>query len=128
MCTYPFNFGRVDFVIILMNDLELVRNKHVCTTNLTKFSPNSKFYVNVLLHALSYLDVLSLKTRRQRLSELLGLFRVTDNKSVKVSGATDLELGVSVALADLDHLGIAPASLLKEVTDVGDLLGHVWKK
>jgi hypothetical protein len=38
-------------------------------------------------------------------------------------GASDLELHDTLRLLDLDVLGILSASLLKEVTDIVDLLG-----
>lgn len=38
--------------------------------------------------------------------------------------ASDLELCLSVPLSDLDQLGVASAGLLKEVTDISNLLGH----
>jgi hypothetical protein len=38
-------------------------------------------------------------------------------------GASDLELHDTLSLLDLDVLGILSASLLKEVTDIVDLLG-----
>ena len=71
------------------------------------------------------LDILTLQTRRQTLSQLIGLLGILNTQGVQVLGATDLELGASGALADLDHLGVLTTSLLEEVTDVGDLLGHV---
>ncbi len=71
------------------------------------------------------LDILTLQTRGQTLSQLIGLLGILDTQGVQVLGATDLELGASGTLADLDHLGVLAAGLLEEVTDVGDLLGHV---
>ena len=71
------------------------------------------------------LDILTLQTRGQTLSQLISLLSILNTQGVQVLGATDLELGASGALADLDHLGVLTTGLLEEVTDVGDLLGHV---
>jgi hypothetical protein len=42
-----------------------------------------------------------------------------------VARASDLELSLRIALADFHQLGISSACLLKEVTDVCNLLRHV---
>ena len=58
------------------------------------------------------------------MGKLLGLLGILYLESVEVSAASDLELGLAVALLDLDQLGIPAASLLEEVADVGNFLGH----
>lgn len=71
------------------------------------------------------LDILTLQTRGQTLSQLIGLLSILNTQGVQVLGATNLELGASGALADLDHLGVLTTGLLEEITDVGNLLGHI---
>jgi hypothetical protein len=73
------------------------------------------------------LDILTLQTRRQTLSQLIGLLGILNTQGVQVTRATDLELGRTGTLADLNLLGVLTAGLLEEVTNVGDLLGHGWK-
>lgn len=58
------------------------------------------------------------------MSQFVGLFRVGDLQCVQVTRASDLELGLSITLADLDKLGVASACLLKKVSDIGNLLWH----
>jgi len=70
------------------------------------------------------LDVFLLKTWGKRLSQLLSLLRVSYNKCIQITAATDLKFGLVASLADLDHLSVTAASLLKEIPDVCDLLGH----
>ena len=74
------------------------------------------------------LDILTLQTRWQTLSQLISLLRIFHTKSVQVLGTTDLELGTSRTLTDLNHLGILATGLLEEVANIGDLLGHGWMK
>ena len=101
---------------------------HVCFSD----SEYPFFYIAIVIcsininnksHA-SYLDILALKTRGQRLGKLLGLLGILYLESVEVSAASDLELGLLLTLVDLDHLGIPAAGLLEEVADVGNFLGH----
>lgn len=70
------------------------------------------------------LDALALKTWGQRLSQFVSLFGVLHLQCVQVTRASDLELGFGITLADLDKLGVASACLLKEVSDIGNLLWH----
>lgn len=70
------------------------------------------------------LDVLSCQTRRKRLGQFVGLFGISDNQGIQVTRASDLELGLGITLADLYQLGITSASLLKEITDICNLLWH----
>mmetsp|Transcript_24298 Transcript_24298/g.59506 ORF Transcript_24298/g.59506 Transcript_24298/m.59506 type:complete len:128 (-) Transcript_24298:87-470(-) len=72
----------------------------------------------------SNLDVLALKTWGQRLSQFIGLLGVLDLQCIQVTRASDLELGLGITLADLDKLGVAPAGLLKKVSDISNLLWH----
>jgi hypothetical protein len=65
-----------------------------------------------------------LQTWGQRLGQFIGLLAVGDNQGIQVSRASNLELGLRITLADLDQLSIASASLLKEVTDICNLLWH----
>ena len=74
------------------------------------------------------LDILTLQTGWQTLSQLISLLRIFHTKSVQVLGTTDLELGTSRTLTDLNHLGILATGLLEEVANIGDLLGHGLKK
>ena len=72
-------------------------------------------------------DLDDIKARRKRLLELLGLLSVVDDEGVEEARAAHLELGlrhlvVDDILLDARRLGVAPASNLKEVLDVGDLL------
>lgn len=82
--------------------------------------------ISQFISVLKYLDldILTLQTRGQTLSQLIGLFGILNTQGVKVTRATDLELGTSRTLTDLDQLGILATGLLEEVTNVGDLLGH----
>merc|ERR1712187_505401 len=59
------------------------------------------------------------------LSELLGLVSILNLQGVKVSGASDLELGLA-GLVDLDGngLGVLSSGLKEEVLDLADLLWH----
>ena len=75
-------------------------------------------------HFPTNLDVLALKTWGQRLSQFIGLLGVLDLQCVQVTRASDLELGFGITLADLDKLGVAPACLLKKVSDISNLLWH----
>ena len=70
------------------------------------------------------LDVLSCQTRGKRLGQFVGLFGISDNQGIQVTRASDLELGLGITLADLYQLGITSASLLKEITDICNLLWH----
>jgi hypothetical protein len=70
------------------------------------------------------LDVLALKTWGKRLGQFVCLFSVGDNQSIQVARASNLELCLSISLSDLDQFGIRSAGLLKEVTDIGNLLRH----
>ena len=70
------------------------------------------------------LDVLALKTRWERLSQFICLLGISDNQSVQMTRASDLELRLSISLSDLHQLGVASASLLQKVTDISNLLGH----
>jgi hypothetical protein len=72
----------------------------------------------------SCLDVLTLKARGQRLRQFIGLLVIGHNQCVQMARASDLELGLSIALANLDQLGIGSACLLEKVTDICNLLGH----
>jgi hypothetical protein len=72
----------------------------------------------------SCLDVLTLKTRGQRLRQFIGLLVIGHNQCVQMARASDLEFGLNIALANLHQLGIGSACLLEKVTDVGNLLGH----
>ena len=72
--------------------------------------------------AAKHLQVLDVKTWRKRLFQLVGLLGVNDDKSVKVSGASDLELDVRLGLHDLDRPGILSARREEEVLDFVDLL------
>jgi hypothetical protein len=73
------------------------------------------------------LDILTLQTRGQTLSQLIRLLSILNAQGVQVLGATNLELGATGTLADLDLFGVLAAGLLEEVANVGDLLGHVGK-
>ena len=57
--------------------------------------------------------------------ELVCLFGICDTESVKVSGASDLELGFASALLNLYGTSILSASLLEEVANIVDLL-RLW--
>ena len=72
----------------------------------------------------SFLDVLTLKTRGQRLRQFVGLLVIGHNQSVQMARASDLELGLDIALANLHQLGIGSACLLEKVTDISNLLRH----
>jgi hypothetical protein len=41
-----------------------------------------------------------------------------------MTGASDLEFSLRISLSDLDQSGVASAGLLKEVTDICNLLRH----
>ena len=58
--------------------------------------------------------------------QFLSLLRVFDHEGVQKPGATNREFGLSGPLADLDELGVLATGLLEEVTDVGDLLRHIY--
>ena len=58
------------------------------------------------------------------MSQFVGLFGISNLQCVQVTRASDLELGFRITLADLDKLGVASAGLLKEVSDISNLLWH----
>ena len=72
------------------------------------------------------LDVLTGKTRGERLGKLVGLLTVSDGEGVEVLGAANLKLGLLSLLVDLDELGVGSAGLLEEVANVGDGLRHFY--
>lgn len=72
------------------------------------------------------LDRYALQTRGETLCKLVSLFGISHNKSVQMARASDLEFGLRVALADFDKLGIVAASLLEEISDVCNLLRHIF--
>ena len=76
------------------------------------------------LHFGISLNILAIQTRRQTLSKLIGLFGICHHQCVKESRASNLELGLLVAFADLYQLGIRTAGLLQEISDIRNLLGH----
>ena len=71
-----------------------------------------------------FLDSLALKTRWQRLCQLISLLRISHNQSVQVARASNLELGLSITLADLNKLGVSTTGLLKKIADISNLLWH----
>jgi len=71
------------------------------------------------------LEFFDLETWGQRLLQLLGLFLVSDNEGVQVSGAAHFELGVFCVFLDLHRLGVLPPGLQQEVFDFHDLFRHV---
>lgn len=62
------------------------------------------------------------------MGELLSLLGILYLERVQIAAASDLELGLLLALVDLDHLRIPAAGLLEEVADVGNFLWHGFKK
>ena len=70
------------------------------------------------------LNILALQTRGQTLGKLVGLFGISHHQRVQESRASDLELGLLIALADLYQLGIRTASLLQKIADIRNLLRH----
>lgn len=90
-------------------------------------APNDKITIKTGNRICSFsfnLDALALKTWGQRLSQFVSLLGVLNLQCVQVTRASDLELGFGVTLADLDKLGITSACLLKEVSDISNLLWH----
>lgn len=82
-------------------------------------------------HAL--LQSVNLQSWWKRLSEFLGLVSVVHNQSVLVSGASNLELGLSELLTgSVDFrvglngsgLDVAPSSKLNELLNVGNFSSH----
>lgn len=73
---------------------------------------------------IEYLNSLLSQTRGQTLGKLVRLFRIRHHQSVQESRASDLELGLLVALANFYKLGICATRLLKEITNISNLLGH----
>ena len=99
--------------------------------NMIKHELHYYFFINQKLFDFMFyldLDILTLQTRWQTLSQLISLLRIFHTKSVQVLGTTDFKLGTSRTLTDLNHLGILATGLLEEVANIGDLLGHGWKK
>lgn len=83
-------------------------------------------------HLLAALDGLAdldnVKTRGKRLLELLSLLLVVDREGVEEARAADLELGDLLAVGtggalDAGRRSVLSASNLKELLDVGNLLG-----
>ena len=58
------------------------------------------------------------------MSQFICLFSISNNQSVEVTRASDLELCLGIPLSDFDQLGVASTCLLKEVANISDLLGH----
>ena len=84
---------------------------YVCSSVLSQKESLNSYFI-CFKPALAFLNVFPLKTRGERLGKFLGFFGIANLEGVQVSGATDLELGLRSALADLDKLGITPACLL----------------
>lgn len=57
------------------------------------------------------------------MGEFVSFLKVSDAKRVEETAAANLELHHVLALLNLHRLGICTVSLLKEVTNVTDLLG-----
>lgn len=70
------------------------------------------------------LDGLSLQAWWKGLGQLIGLLCISYHQSVKVSGASDLELCLRITLADFDKLRVRSTCFLQKVTDVCNLLWH----
>lgn len=67
------------------------------------------------------LDLLLFKMRGKSVDQLFSLFAVRKDKSVKVLGRSDLELGVVSVALDGDLLGVLLAGLFEEKLDISDL-------
>ena len=65
------------------------------------------------------------KARGQGLRQLLRLLRVLNIKRVQVPAAADLELGAVLPLGNLHGFGVLATRLLKEIANIGNLLGPV---
>ena len=61
--------------------------------------------------------------------QFVGLFTIGNDQCVEIAGASNLELGLGVSLSDFDQSGVCSARLLKEITDIVNLLWHFdfWK-
>ena len=65
--------------------------------------------------------ILPLKTRGERLRQLISLLGVSNAKGVEVTAAPNLKLGDGLRLLDLHRAGVLAARLLEKVADVVDL-------
>lgn len=61
-------------------------------------------------------------TRRKRLSKLIGLGLILDNKSVEVTRTSDLELDIISVLLDASRLGILSTGNFKKFLNILNLL------
>lgn len=77
---------------------------------------------SLLVTAAAVVLAAAVRTRRQRLLQLVCLLCVCYTECVEVLAAPDLELGHRLRLLDLDALGILPPSGEQEVLDLIDLL------
>lgn len=68
-------------------------------------------------------NLLNLKTRGERLLELISLVGVSNAKGIEVAAAADLELGDITSLLDLDGSSVLAASRKEELLNFLDLLG-----
>jgi len=73
---------------------------------------------------LSSADVLDLKSWGKGELEFVSLLLVVNDKSVQISRASDLELGVVDVSLNLDSGGVLSSSSVKELLDLFDLLRH----
>lgn len=58
------------------------------------------------------------------MGKLVSLFSIRDDQSIQMARASDLELGLRIALTDLYQLGIGATSLLQKITNICNLLRH----
>lgn len=73
---------------------------------------------------LSSSDVLDLESWGKGELEFVSLLLVVNDKSVQISRASDLELGVVDVSLNLDSGGVLSSSSVEELLDLFDLLRH----
>jgi len=65
------------------------------------------------------------RTRRKRLSELLGLLLIGNSEGIQIGGGSDLELGGLLQLLDADGLSIRASGSNEKLLNLLDLT-RLW--